>query len=81
LTEKYYEDVKSGTLLVAEELSPYKADIIHILGTIYNPQAMAPEDARSNNIELRLNKTKLQMKEFKTPWSKINSRSCLCCRC
>jgi type III restriction enzyme len=75
LTEKYYEDIKSGSLLVAEEFAPYKADIINILDTIYNPQVMAPEDARSNNIELKLNNTKFHMKEFKTLWSKINSKS------
>lgn len=75
LTEKYYEDVKSGALLMPEELTTYKADIINILDTIYNPQAMAPEDARSNNIELKLNDAKLQMKEFKALWSKINAKS------
>ena len=75
LTEKYYEDIKAETLLVAEEFAPYKADIIGILDTIYNPQAMAPDDARSNNIELKLNDSKLQMKEFKALWSKINSKS------
>jgi len=75
LTEKYYEDIKSGTLSVAEEFAPYKADIVNILDSIYNPQVMAPEDARSNNIELKLNDSKLQMKEFKALWSKINSKS------
>jgi len=75
LTEKYYDDIKGGTLLVAEEFAPYKADIINILDTVYNPQTMAPEDARSNNIELKLNDSKLQMKEFKALWSKINSKS------
>lgn len=75
LTEKYYEDIQSGTLLVAEEFAPYKADIVNILDSIYNPRVMAPEDARSNNIELKLNDSKLQMKEFKTLWSKINSKS------
>lgn len=75
LTEKYYEDIKSGTLLVAEELTPYKVDIINILDTIYQPQALAPEDARSNNIELKLDDKKLKMKEFKALWSKINSKS------
>jgi type III restriction enzyme len=75
LTEKYYDDVKSGNLLVAEELVPYKADIINILDTIYNPDVMAPEDARSNNVEARVNSSKLQMKEFKSLWSKINSKS------
>ena len=75
LTEKYYEDVKAGNLQVAEEFAPYKSDIINILGTIYNPKSMAPEDARSNNIELKLNDSKLLMKEFKALWSKINSKS------
>jgi len=75
LTEKYYGDIKAGTLLVAEEFAPYKTDIVNILGTIYNPQSMAPEDARSNNIELKLNDSKLQMKEFKALWSKISSKS------
>lgn len=75
LTEKYYGDIKAGTLLVAEEFAPYKTDIVNILGTIYNPQSMAPEDARSNNIELKVNASKLQMKEFKALWSKINSKS------
>lgn len=75
LTEKYYDDIKNGTLQVAEEFAPYKADIINILDTIYNPQALAPDDARSNNIELKLNDSKLQMKEFKALWNKINAKS------
>jgi type III restriction enzyme len=75
LTDKYYEDIQSGTLMVAEEFAPYKADIVSILDSIYNPQLMAPEDARSNNIELKLNDSKLQMKEFKALWSRINSKS------
>lgn len=75
LTEKYYDDIKSGKLLVAEELETYKADIINIVNTIYDPQAMAPEDARGNNIELKLHDSKLQMKEFKILWSKINVKS------
>ena len=75
LTEKYYEDIKSSTFSVANEFEPYKVDIISILGTIYNPQSMAPEDARNNNIELKLNDSKLEMKEFKALWNKINSKS------
>lgn len=75
LTEKYYGDIKAGTLAVAEEFVPYEADIISILDTIYNPRTMTPEDARSNNIELKLSDAKLQMKEFKALWSKINAKS------
>jgi len=75
LTEKYHEDVKAGTLVLVEELAPYKADIINILSSIYDSKAMAIEDARSSNVELKLNDDKLQMKEFKSLWSKINSKS------
>lgn len=75
LTDKYYDDVKSGAIMVAEELVSYKADIINILDTVYSPQVMAPEDARSNNIELKIDDKRLQMKEFKALWSKINSKS------
>lgn len=75
LTDKYYDDVKSGAIMVAEELVLYKADIINILDTVYSPQVMAPEDARSNNIELKIDDKRLQMKEFKALWSKINSKS------
>lgn len=75
LTEKYYEDVRAGSLELAREFTEYRADIIQILASIYSPQAMALEDARSNNIELKVNDRKLQMKEFKALWSKINAKS------
>jgi len=75
LTEKYYEDVMSGRFATSEEILPYKSDIINILDTIYNPQALSPEDARSNNVELKLDEAKLKMKEFKELWSRINSKS------
>lgn len=75
LTDKYYEDIQSGILTVAEEFSAYKNDIVKILSSIYTPGLISPEDARSNNIELKLNDSKLQMKEFKALWSKINSKS------
>lgn len=75
LTEKYYDDVNAGNLEVPEEFAPYVADIVGILQTIYDPKTMAPEDARNNNIELKINESKLKMKEFKALWSKINSKS------
>jgi type III restriction enzyme len=75
LTEKYHEDVKSGKFVVSEELEPYKADIINIVSSVYDPKALAPEDARSNNVEPRVNESKLQMREFKELWNRINSKS------
>jgi len=75
LTDKYYDDRISGTLLFVEELAPYKADIINILDSIYNPRAMAPENANNNNVTLEVNNANLQMKEFKALWNKINAKS------
>jgi type III restriction enzyme len=75
LTETYYEDAKSGELKVAEELAPFKSDIIKIVDMIYNPKLSLAEDARSNNIDAKLDENKLHMKEFKKLWSKINVKS------
>jgi type III restriction enzyme len=75
LTEQYYDDVKSGTVKLSAELAGYETEIIHILDNIYSPQTMMPENARGNNVELKLDEDKLNRKEFKSLWSKINSRS------
>lgn len=75
LTEKYYEDKKNGTLEVAEEAADCKADVLAILDSIYDSRSMQPENARKNNIELKLDKDKLASKEFKALWEKINAKS------
>ncbi|MBU9712038.1 type III restriction-modification system endonuclease [Evansella tamaricis] len=75
LTDKYYEDVKSGAFQVADELIPYKGEIVTILQSIYDPKAITPEDARGNNVELKLDKKKLEMKQFKALWNQINIKS------
>lgn len=75
LTDEYYDDIKSGELKVAEELAPYKNDIIKIVDTIYNPDSYAIENGRNDNIEAKLDESKLKMKEFKSLWNKINVKS------
>ncbi|GHU62653.1 type III restriction endonuclease subunit R [Clostridia bacterium] len=75
LTDKYYEDKKNGTIEVAEEVEDCKADVIAIIDSIYDSRAMQPENARTNNVELTLDKNKLGSKEFKALWSKINAKS------
>jgi type III restriction enzyme len=75
LTEQYYDDVKSGTVKLPAELAGYETEIIHILDNIYSPQTMMPENARGNNVELKLDEDKLNHKEFKALWSRINSKS------
>ena len=75
LTDKYYEDKANSELKVAEEVADSAASVIEIIDSIYDSRAMQPENARSNNVELEVDESKLAMPEFKALWSKINSKS------
>ena len=75
LTDKYYEDKANGELKVAEEVADSAASVIEIIDSIYDSRAMQPENARSNNVELEVDESKLAMPEFKGLWNKINSKS------
>ncbi len=75
LTDKYYEDKNNGNLNFDEEIKDSADSIIQIVDTIYDARALMPENARSNNIELQLDKDKLAMKEFKQLWANINKKS------
>lgn len=75
LTDQYYEDKANGILQVAEEVADCAASVMEIIDSIYDPKAMQPENARSNNVELQVDEEKLAMPEFKALWSKINAKS------
>jgi type III restriction enzyme len=75
LTDKYYEDKKNGTIEIAEEAADCAADVINIIDSIYDSRALAPENARKNNVEAKLDKDKFDSKEFKALWAKINAKS------
>lgn len=75
LTDKYYEDKSNGILQIAEEVNDFAASIVELIDSVYNPRAMQPENARSNNVELRVNEEKFAMPEFQALWSKINAKS------
>lgn len=75
LTDKYYEDKANGELKIAEEVADSAASVIEIIDSIYDGRAMQPENARSNNVELEVDESKLAMPEFKALWGKINSKS------
>lgn len=75
LTDKYYEDKANGELKVDEEVADSAASVIEIIDSIYDSRAMQPENARSNNVELEVDESKLSMPEFKALWAKINSKS------
>ena len=75
LTDKYYEDKKSGKIEIADEAADCQDSIIQILDSIYDARALQPEDARKLNVELELDRSKLGMPEFKKLWANINTKS------
>ena len=75
LTDKYYEEKANGELKMAEEVKGFENAVVDIIDSIYDPKAMTPENARSNNVELQVDEEKLNSKEFKALWSRINAKS------
>lgn len=75
LTDKYYEDKANGEIKIAEEAKDIASGVIKIIDSIYDSKAMQPENARSNNVELQVDDEKLNSKEFRALWSKINAKS------
>lgn len=75
LTDKYYEDKANGEIKIAEEVADSAASVLAIIDSIYDARSMQPENARSNNVELQVDESKLAMPEFKALWSKINTKS------
>ncbi len=75
LTDKYYDDVKTGNFNLPDDIAEYSHSIVSILDNIYNPDALKPEDARSKNVELQVIEENLEKAQFKSLWEKINSRT------
>ncbi|MGI5838093.1 MAG: type III restriction-modification system endonuclease [bacterium] len=75
LTDKYYEDKKNGTIEVAEEAADCRDAVVAILDSVYDSRAIQLENARKNNVELRLDKSKLGLPEFRNLWARINAKS------
>ena len=75
LTDKYYEDKKNGSIKIVDDAKDIYAGVLNILDSIYDSNAYKPVDARSNNVELTCDEEKLNSKEFKALWSKINAKS------
>lgn len=75
LTDKYYEDKANNEIKVAEEVADSAYAVIEIIESIYDEKAIQPEDARKNNVELKVDDKKMAMPEFKALWEKINSKS------
>ncbi|MCD7732968.1 MAG: DEAD/DEAH box helicase family protein [Oscillospiraceae bacterium] len=75
LTDKYYADKANNEIKVAEEVADSAASVIDIVDSVYDSRAMQPENARSNNVELKVDPDKLAMPQFKALWERINGKS------
>ena len=75
LTDKYYEEKSNGSLKIADEIADSSEAVFDIVDSIYDPRALQPENARSNNVELQVDEDKMAMPEFKELWSRINTKS------
>ncbi len=75
LTDKYYDDKNNGELVVAETVADSAADVLAIIDSVYDAKSMQAENARSNNVELQVDDEKINSKEFRTLWSRINAKS------
>lgn len=75
LTDKYYEDKANHAVQVAEEVADSAVSVIEIIDSIYDEKTAIPEDARKNNVELKVDESKLAMPEFQALWNKINAKS------
>ncbi len=75
LTEKFYEDKANGEVTFGDDMEPYKPDLLSLLDSVYDDQKLVPENARSNNVELKVDTDKLAMPEFQALWGKIRTKT------
>ena len=57
LTEKFYAEKKNGTLEMPQEAANRAAEVIALLDSVYDPNAIKPENARNNTVEPTHDKT------------------------
>ena len=75
LTDKYYADKANGEVKVAEEVVDCADAVLKIVDSVYDSNAMKPENARDKNVELQVDQNKLAMPEFKELWKCISPKS------
>lgn len=74
LTEKYFEAKENGEVALSSVADSMPA-VMNILNSVYDAKSVLPENARSNNVELSVDESKLAMPEFKELWKRINGKT------
>ena len=75
LADRYCEDAQAGAVRLPEELKDFAPAIVQILGNLYSPQRLMPENARGYNVEAKLDADKLNSRSFRELWSRISTKS------
>lgn len=75
LTDLYEEDKANEAVKLCEEVAGYEAGVLEILASVYDGNALVPKDARKDNVELKVDRDKLAMPEFKALWDRISPKT------
>ena len=73
LTPKFHDDKQQGVLDFGE-YDDYKHDVVRKLDTVFNPDAVKPENGRKVR-EAKFDSRKFERKEFQELWRKINHQT------
>ena len=74
LTQQFHDDKQQGTLDFGSDYNEFKNDIVKKLDSVFNPNAVKPENARSTK-EAHFDRHKFERKEFQELWRKINHQT------
>lgn len=74
LTQKYFDDKRTGTLDFGDEFSEAVTSITKILDSVFNPSAVKPEN-RSKAREAHFSEEKFKKAEFQELWKRINIKT------
>lgn len=74
LTNKYWEDKKTGAFTIGEELQDYKEHVSRLLDTVFDPQSIKIENARKPK-EQHFQEEAFKKKEFQELWKRINVKT------
>lgn len=74
LTQKFYDDKQQGVLNFGDKYNEFKKDIVNRLNSVFNPDAIKPDDARRTR-EAKFDSKRFERKEFQELWNKINHKT------
>ena len=74
LTPSYHADKQQDKLDLGDEYNEYKNDIVKKLDSVFDPDAVRPENARHTK-EAHFDRHKFNRREFQELWRKINHQT------